>query len=395
MIFCNHTSSAQYFTSVTTIPVAVWKELQVGVNPYFNASYLSALEENNPHIEFSYIVIVDDTQKAIALALIKVLDFSTELLENSFEKGLAKWQCLSRQFFRKKECALKLLVCGNAFVSGEHGVFIKENTDPKQVFTLLSKAIVSLVNENEHLKKTVSAYLIKDFRNESLRNANQLHDASYYSFLVEPNMVLAIDPSWRTFNDYLAVMKTKFRVKAKKARSQSASLIVQEVTAENIEQQLPAMTTLYKKVASKASFNLGEFNLETYCALKKNLGSAYLLKTYWLNNEIVGFLSGMRTKNSLDAHFVGIDYNFNKSHAIYQRMLYDYIETAIAYKVEVLNFGRTASEIKSSVGATPQDLTCYMRHKKSIANRFLKPFIQYIEPTPFQQKHPFKVTKKP
>lgn len=393
MIFCNHTSSALYFPSATAIPDAVWKELQVSENPYFTIDYLTALEENNAHIEFSYIVILDDAQKAIALALIKVVDFSTELLESSLEKGLTKLQCLSRQFFSKRQQTLKLLVCGNTFVSGEHGIFIKEQHDQKQVFNALSKAIVSLVNENKHLKKTVSAYLVKDFRNESLHNANQLYGASYYSFLVEPNMVLTIDPSWRTFDDYLAAMKTKFRVKANKASKQSVGLTVQEVTSENIAEQLPAMTALYKKVASKAAFNLGEFNLKTYVALKKKLGDRYLLKTYWLDNVIVGFLSGLRTNDSLDAHFVGIDYAFNKSHAIYQRMLYDYIETAIAYRVQTLNFGRTASEIKSSVGAIPQDLTCYMRHKKSIANRFLKPFIQYIEPTPFQQKLPFKAKK--
>jgi predicted transcriptional regulator len=71
-------------------------------------------------------------------------------------------------------------------------------------------------------------------------------------------------------------------------------------------------------------------------------------------------------------------------------MLYDYIEIAIQKKIKTLNFGRTASEIKSSVGATPQDLTMYLRHKKSITNRILKLFLQRVQPTPFQQKIPFK-----
>jgi hypothetical protein len=70
--------------------------------------------------------------------------------------------------------------------------------------------------------------------------------------------------------------------------------------------------------------------------------------------------------------------------------LYDYIEIAIQKKIKTLNFGRTASEIKSSVGATPQDLTMYLRHKKSITNRILKLFLQRVQPTPFQQKIPFK-----
>ena len=42
------------------------------------------------------------------------------------------------------------------------------------------------------------------------------------------------------------------------------------------------MTHLYKKVASNADFNLGDFNLETYRDFKEKLGENYILKTYWL-----------------------------------------------------------------------------------------------------------------
>ena len=95
-------------------------------------------------------------------------------------------------------------------------------------------------------------------------------------------------------------------------------------------------------------------------------------------------------KNSLDAHFVGIDYTNNKEYAIYQRMLYDYIALGIKKKVNTINFGRTASEIKSSVGAVPQDLTVYLRHKKTITNQILSLFLKRIQPSVFKQKYPFK-----
>ena len=125
-------------------------------------------------------------------------------------------------------------------------------------------------------------------------------------------------------------------------------------------------------------------------SLKNEFGDKYILKTYWSDDKIVGFISGIININSLDAHFVGIDYELNRELAIYQRMLYDYVEIAIDKKLKDINFGRTASEIKSSIGAIPQDLTCYIRHKKSITNKFIKPFLNYIEPKPFKQKKPFK-----
>ena len=185
-------------------------------------------------------------------------------------------------------------------------------------------------------------------------------------------------------------MKTKFRVKARKALELSTKLKIENVTSENIEILLPKMTELYQKVATNASFNLADFNLETYKDFKQKLGENYILKTYWLENKIVGFMSGIINKNSLDAHFVGIDYQLNRKYAIYQKMLYDYINIAINKNLEVINFGRTASEIKSSIGAEPQDLTMYLRHKKTITNKILKVFLQRVQPTPFQQKFPFK-----
>ena len=236
--------------------------------------------------------------------------------------------------------------------------------------------------------------MMKDFMAESLPITNELISLGYYSFNVEPNMKLKIDKNWQNFDQYLAALKTKFRVKAKKAMELSSSLSVEDVDSKNIDNQLQKMTELYQRVASKAEFNLGEFKLATYRDLKENLGNNYILKTYWLQDKMVGFLSGMIRGHELDAHFVGIDYTLNKSHAIYQRMLYDYIDIAIKQKLSTLNFGRTASEIKSSVGAIPQHLTVYIRHKKSIRNKFLKLFLLKIRPTKFNQKFPFKIDKK-
>ena len=237
--------------------------------------------------------------------------------------------------------------------------------------------------------------MIKDFIKESLDITNELHDLNYYSFNVEPNMLLNLNEDWHSFQDYLDTMKTKFRVKAKRALKLSSELVIKDSSIENIKIILPEITKLYKTVSDKAEFNLGEFNLETYMSLKNKLGDNYVLKTYSHQNKVVGFMSGIVNGDSLDAHFVGIDYSLNKQLAIYQRMLYDYVQIAINQQLRVINFGRTASEIKSSIGAVPQELTCYIRHKKSITNKFIKPFLSYIEPKPFVQKKPFKTKTIP
>ncbi|TVZ56210.1 peptidoglycan biosynthesis/recognition protein [Lutibacter sp. Hel_I_33_5] len=390
---CTNTNNALYFNTVNDIPDSIWEALNCTNNLYFSPKYLSSIEKHNPQISFSYIVLVDETQNPIAFASIQIIDFYLDGIRNDLELLVRKVKNIGRKLGvipHKKP--FKILNCGNTFVSGEHGIFIKEDQDKKIIIKELAKAIQHFVNANKTLSKEISAYMLKDFIKESLFITDELHDYSYYSFHVDPNMVLYLDEKWNNFDDYLAAMKTKFRVKARKAFKQSADIVINDVTKENIDDFLPKMTELYKTVSSKAEFNLGDFNLETYKTLKDKLGDKYIIKTYSIDDKIVGFLSGLINQTSLDAHFVGIDYSLNKEYAIYQRMLYDYIEMAIKHKIACINFGRTASEIKSSVGAIPQDLTIYLRHKQSLTNRILKLFLQKIEPTAFHQKFPFKNT---
>ena len=393
MINYSNFKDVVYFEQIKSIPKTIWEELNCP-NLYFSPSYLDAIEKNNSHLSFFYIVLKDTQQKAIAFASIQIISFQLNSIENDLSTILKRVTSLARKFkIIPNEKPLQILTCGNSFVSGEHGVFIKKNEDKRKVLKKLSKAILKYT-ENQYEKKPIDIFIMKDFVASSLSVSNELISLGYYSFNVEPNMKLTIHENWQNFDQYLAALRTKFRVKAKKAMELSSTLLVENVDSKNIDNQLQKMTELYQRVASKADFNLGEFKLATYRDLKENLGNNYILKTYWLQDKMVGFLSGMIHGHELDAHFVGIDYTLNKSNAIYQRMLYDYIDIAIKQKLSTINFGRTASEIKSSVGAIPEHLTVYIRHKKTITNKFLKLFLLKIQPTEFHQKFPFKIDKK-
>ncbi|CAL2104005.1 conserved protein of unknown function [Tenacibaculum sp. 190130A14a] len=387
-----HSNNYIFYSSIKEVPKEVWKELQCEHNLYLSAMYLEALESNNDTIEFSYLVLLNDAQKPIAFTTIQIVNFYLDSVQNEMQ-SIVEWiKCMGRKLkVISPEEPFKVLTSGNTFVSGEHGIYIKQDQDKKQVVKDISKALLEYAKSN--YKDTIDAFMLKDFLTESLYITDELKEVSFNSFKVEPNMVLTLNKSWASFEDYLAAMKTKFRVKAKKAMKQSNSLKVEDITIEMLDDLLPKMTDLYKKVSGKSSFNLGDFNLKTYRDLKENLGQSYLLKGYWLEDRLVGFMSGIMNQHTLDAHFVGIDYKYNKSYAVYQRMLYDYIILGIQEGVHCINFGRTASEIKSSVGAIPQDLTIYLRHKKTIPNKILSLFLNKIEPTEFNQKLPFKEVK--
>ena len=232
MIFCKNTNTALFYTSVAAIPSQTWEALDCTSNIYFNPKFLTSLEKNHSEITFSYIVLIDNHKQPIAFASIKIIDFYLEGIKNDLE-FLKKIGRKLHIIPNKKP--LKLLICGNTFVSGEHGVFIKKNQDKKAIVKELAKSINHFVNSNRILKKQIDAFLLKDFAEESLFITDELKDYKYHAFSVAPNMKLQLEENWYNFDDYLASMKTKFRVKARKAFKQSVAIRIEEVTLKNID----------------------------------------------------------------------------------------------------------------------------------------------------------------
>jgi len=83
----------------------------------------------------------------------------------------------------------------------------------------------------------------------------------------------------------------------------------------------------------------------------------------------------------LEAGYIGLDYEYNFDYAVYQKMLYDYVDDAIQNNLKELRFGRTAEEIKSCLGAEPVDMMLYVRHRNSLSNKVIKPVIKSISPS--------------
>ena len=120
------------------------------------------------------------------------------------------------------------------------------------------------------------------------------------------------------------------------------------------------------------------------------MGPKFIVKGYLRDEELVGFSSAFICNDIVDANYVGINYDLNHKHAIYQRMLYDYVALAMENNSAELRFGRTAEEIKSTIGAEPVAMNLYIRHKSRIKDKVLKPIFASIKPSEFELRKPFK-----
>ena len=381
------------YNSINELPDSLWNELDCNENIYFSKDYLYAFEAFNAEmIDFHYILTRKD-DLPVSLAAIQILNYDFDKLVSAPNSSRFIEKIGRHVFCFLKRDYLKMIICGNTFLSGEHGIFIAKDQDKREIIEEILTSIQKLIKSDPFLKKSTDVILIKDFIKESLPISDRIKKYNFSPIKVDPTMVLELDDSWISFDDYLNAFKSKFRVKAKKAYKTSRQLTEKNFSSDDILENIDRLSELYTNVIRKSSFNIGTLDLSTYEYLKNNYPENFILKAYYLDDIIVGFMSGMINENRLDAHFIGLDYELNKEHAIYSRILYDYSKIGIEKGLKYVNFGRTSGEIKSTLGAKPQELTFYLRHKKSVANFFFKPFLRKIKPTHYEQRYPFKKEK--
>ncbi|WP_299520636.1 peptidogalycan biosysnthesis protein [Winogradskyella sp.] len=373
--------ASKIFQSVGDIPKNYWEHLNCTSNIYYSPEFLKAFELANTDIQFNYIFILKE-DKAIAFANTQLVTIGIETITKNIRMSPKLRQLVNNIFCNN---SIRVLFCGNVFLSGEYGTFLKEGEPKVETFIAIAKAVKTL-----YRCKRLHTIFIKDFEDESLYITDHLKSFDYGSMHVEPNMIIYLKPEWQSFNDYTNALKSKYRVKANRADTKSEALDAKFFNDEDIKTHKDELQALYQNTIDNADFNAQILNLDTYVHLKNTYEDRFIVKGYFLDNELVGFLSAMQNGNHLDAHFIGIDYSKNKTYGIYPRILNDYIRIGIETKSNQINLGRTASEIKSTLGAQPKTLTCYCKHKHYLPNQILKPFIKNVQIKSFKQHQPFK-----
>ena len=311
------------------------------INPnksaYFSRDLLYSFEVSNAQVDMRYVCI-SNNNIAQALALVQIIELSVDVILKNIKVS---------PFFRKILNAffcndhIKIIFCGNIFLSGEHGISFSENCNKKNTVLQIGKALDNIAKTTRPLH----AIFIKDFETSALEYVSDFEHFGFTNIKVEPNMLISLKPEWRTFEDYKAALKSKYRVKANKADSKSKALEVRIFSKKDVELFKNELQNLYQNTIDNANFNAQVLDLNTYIKLKDSYKDNFIVWSYFLDDKIVGFLSALKNKNQLDAHFIGLNYSLNKSHAIYPRILNDYIRLGLEKKVEIINLGRTASEI--------------------------------------------------
>ena len=147
---------------------------------------------------------------------------------------------------------------------------------------------------------------------------------------------------------------------------------------------------LYQNVMDRIPFKMAVVNADYFKLLLQGLNGKFKIYGYLLNSKLVGFITAFTENELYEVHLIGLDYSISSSNRLYNRILYDMIELGIEGNFKTISFGRTANEIKSTIGAVPERMICYMKHRNFLLNQFTGLVLKVFKPQPWQQRHPFK-----
>lgn len=400
-------NAAPYYTmyhSVKQVNHEKWDSILPAEHIFLNYNYLAGLEYSLPNIDFRYVMLhKGDQLVGIALFMLFYIDgdrnninLSSSITINQETPPLQKVQHLTANFVLNKinKLSFRTLVCGNIFATGNYGFFHTDDIKTPEALQLLQQAIEQISKEEAEKKQPISTFLIKEFSTKSLDKLGHFKEMAFKLTLAQPNMVLYIRPSWQSFTDYIQSMSSKYRTRVKRYQKKGKDIFAKELSLEEIKAHKTTLHQLYSNIADKAAINLAYISPDYFVQVKEQLQEQFQIIAYYLGNELVGFISLFTTDSYMDANFIGYQPQYNRSHALYSNILYDVVERGIAQQVKDISFGRTASEIKSTLGAVPIPMIGFMKHTNPVVNRLLVPIVNYFRDDEWIQRKPFKEIQK-
>ncbi len=374
------------FTSLSEGSV-YWNELADADDFFLSGDFFSLIDQINlKGVTTGFAIFEHPNHNSFGLVL-QTFSFNPEEQMGKLDQNeqYGRLQRLAKQAkdVLAKILRFRILSCGQLLLTGNHGLRGDSQLPTSELTALLaegSEAIARAWPEQIH------GIMIKDLPLEQFPKAH-----AYHPLPVQPNMVLHLDEAWSDFSDYLDAMSSKYRVRARRARKKGDELVRREMNLDEIRARQSAMHRMYCIIAEQSDFNAVVLPANYFTSWLEQFPERFKVWGYFLDEEFIGFSTAVYNGEELEAHFLGFDADYNRSHQLYLNMLYDLVEEAILAGSKELIFSRTALEIKSSVGAVPEDLYCWMRARYAVANSLVPIVAKFIAPLPeWEPRHPFK-----
>jgi hypothetical protein len=355
---------------------------------------LRVIEQHGPdNLVPSYAMIFCDQKPVAALAAQLVTVTNKHLLKEGSPTGKDR-NPLKRVLKPVAKIATAnlnepILVAGNLMSWGFHGIAFAPGENPAALWPGVAEALYR-IRRAERLLGQTNLVLVKDVT-ERESGLEALQRFSYRPMETEPNMVLALPPAWRTYDDYLGALDAKYRRNAKDQVKKLTAAGCTMETLTDLEPHAGRLHELYLTVQQNASVRLVTLPLNFIRALAGELRDNFRCTVIRRGNEMLGFVTTLRDGDTAIAYYIGFDrVAAAEGLPIYLRLLHATIGDAIAWRCKRLSLGRTALEPKAALGAKPEPMSVWLRHRVPALNWMLRGILGAVPHNEAPERNPFK-----
>lgn len=373
---------------------AAWDAVTANGSQFLQRKVLRVIEAHGPdNLVPRYALIFREQQPVAAVAAQLVTVTNKHLLKEE-SSGPRNGSSLQRVLTPAAKLATSqlnepLLVAGNLMSWGFHGVAFAAGEDPATLWPGVAEALYR-IRRAERLLGQTNVVLVKDLT-ERERGLEALRRFSYRPMETEPNMVLALHPAWRTYDDYLGALDAKYR---RNAKDQVKKLTTAGCVVESLADLTPhsaRLHELYLAVHKNASVRLVTLAESYLPQLASALGDDFRCTVIRRGEQILGFVTTIRDGDTAISYYIGFDRSAAaEGLPIYLRLLHATIADAIAWGCKTLSLGRTALEPKAALGAKPEPMSVWMRHRVPAMNWVMRGVLGAVTHEEAPQRNPFK-----
>ena len=351
-------------------------------------AYHRALESAPPDKMNFWYVRIEQEYKLAGILCFQVKDFNPgDSLKNQVNGNLVR----AARYKTASLINLSVLCLGNTLVTGDYGFCFQPWISDRMQTVLMMETIDWMLTLKSF--KKIGLVFVKDFYKDIFSEIpDSPYCKKYHAIDTQPSMIMDIPTEWGNFQGYLQSLKSKYRIRANKALKVARDIECIELNADEIEAMEPQLHQLYLKVVDDVGFNLFILSQGYFSALKKSLGDKFRLWIYKDQGELISFFTVFEDGDILDAHFLGYDPEVNHKYKLYLNMLLRMIDLATTRGFRQLQLSRTATEIKSSVGAQGVPMWAYMRAPNKAFNSlvprlysFFKPDLEWVPRNPYHE----------
>ena len=358
-----------------------WSEVTSHNSFFLSPRYLRVLEDAGPeNLRPCYAIIFREKEPVAAVAAQSVTVSVARL---------RKKPATNDHLNRLEE---KMLVCGNLLSWGMHGISFAPNVDQQQLWPAIAEAIYRLRRVDKLFGDTAFV-MVKDIPDAYASAATALSRFSYRELETEPNMVLDIAPQWKSYDDYLASLTSKYRKQAKQIEKEvtTAGCTIEEIKSDEIARNAEQLHSLYLQTHKNARLRLVTLPVAFLPTLAERLGDDMRFTVLKKDGTLLGFVTTVKDGERAVGYYIGFDRKANAEFPIYFRLLQSVVGHAIDLGCKRLSLGRTALEPKARLGARPDPMRVWIRHRIPMLNLIVRALLHTIddhEDPP--ERNPFK-----